>query len=1132
MSKRDREKKLLAKFNSGIERRKRGDLLGAIKDFQAAWKMFNSSKLASRAQLDAERAKLLVNWSSALAGSGNLPESLEKYRDAWNILGVKLASHAEFDAQRVQLLTNWGNALQHSGNLIEAIKKYQEAWDIYRVKLASPTELDATRIKLLANWGNALASSDNLTEAIKKYQEAWDIRSVKLAARVELDVDHAKLLTTWGNALRRSGNLPEAIKKYEDAWDIWVVKLAACGEFDDMRAGLLMNWGVALADSGNLPEALAKYQEAWDIFGVKLAARAELDGDRAWLLMNWGIALRHLGNLPESIEKCRDAWDIFGVKLASHADLDAERAALLMTWGNALQRSDNLPDAMAKFHDAWDIIGGKLASRAELDDERARLLMNWGNALQLSGNLPEAMAKYQAAWDIWGVKLAARAELDADRATLLTNWGIALRSSGNLPEAIKKYEDAWDIFGVKLASRAELDVDHAKLLMNFGSALAKSGNLPEAMAKFQAAWAVLDGKLAHRRDADPVSFALASIWLECWPEMADPQGWAAQVSAVLRDRLMLNDGARPPSWMPELLQIFTLFHLGWMLRSLLAGKPERLVGILSRISGWRMAQALMDEIDLAEGALPEAVERFRTCRREVHRLLRELHSLEGLGGTERTDPSGLRTLGVARPAAVQAKIDALRGDYDGAFHRMRAAQAEACRDPAYSALAGDLGFEHTALQSRLAPAQAVLLLVDMQGSDAASSLSGLLLVRRDRVQWLPSAQLGQGERYLQQFQTEFARSTGYRRGEAAAPAAATPPEAPIDPASFWPTLAGWVQARLWQPLTAAQALEGIEKLTLITQGRTHALPWELGAPALALARYPGLMLYGMRCGLLACPDNDVSERIGINACEDPKLPYARREADFVERIWQDQALRPYDYIASGVASVAAVHFAGHGSHPEAGAHRAHLQVAAGTAWTLPALLASRARPRRAFISTCVAGRTSDTEEGELYGVVAAFLQRGVREVVAATVDMNDPWMMVLAVLTEQRIRAGMSQGAALAQAKADIAAGSWEASAIHTLWAADLEADIRGILARDRTARMAQSDIKKYCLPQRSLLLDLDRWTQGQIQAWIERIVARPEDLAAATRELQPLWRSTPPEPLLGSLQHAVIAFGEPYERQ
>jgi hypothetical protein len=419
----------------------------------------------------------------------------------------------------------------------------------------------------------------------------------------------------------------------------------------------------------------------------------------------------------------------------------------------------------------------------------------------------------------------------------------------------------------------------------------------------------------------------------------------------------------------------------------------------------------------------------------------------------------------------------------------------------------------------------------MQDSDAASSLSGLLLVRRDRVQWLPSAQLGQGERYLQQFQTEFARGSGYRRGEAAAHAAATPAEAPTDPALFWPTLADWVQASLWQPLAVAQALEGIEKLTLITQGRTHALPWELGAPALALARYPGLMLYGMRCGLLACPDNDASERIGINAYEDAKLHYAPREADFVERIWQDHALRPYDYIAPGAASVGAVHFSGHGSHPEAGAHRAHLQVAPGTAWTLPALLASRARPRRAFISTCVAGRTSD-DEGELYGVVAAFLQRGVREVVAATVDMNDPWMMVLAVLTEQRIRAGMSQGAALARAKADIAAGSWEASAIHALWAADLEADIREILARGRTARMAQSHIKKYYLPQRSHLLDLSRWTEGQIQAWIERIVAHPDDLAGAMRELQLLLRTTPPEPLLGSLRHAVIAFGEPHDRQ
>jgi len=838
-----------------------------------------------------------------------------------------------------------------------------------------------------------------------------------------------------------------------------------------------------------------------------------------------------LGNLPEAVAKFQAAWDIWGVKLAARAELDEERAKLLMNLGNALADSGHLPEAIAINQTAWDILGVKFASRAEFDGERAVLLTNWGVALADSGNLPESIEKYRDAWDIFGVKLAARAEFDADRATLLMNWCIALQRSRNLPEAMTKYQAAWCILGVKLAARAEFDADRAKLLVNWSIALQCSGKLAEAMAKCQESWTILVGTLAHRRDADPIIFRLAANWLECWPAMTDPHDRATQVSAVLRDRLMLNDGARPPSWMPELLQIFASLHLKWMLRSLEAGEPERLVDILSRVSGWRMAQALLDEIDLAEGGLPEAVERFRTCRREVHRLLRELQSLEGYSGGDRTDPSGLRTSVAGRSPALQAKIDALRGEYDDAFNRMRAAQANACRDPAYSALAGDLGFEHTVLQEQLTPTKAVVVLVDMQGSDAASSLSGLLLVRRDRMQWLTSARLGQGERYLQQFQTEFARGPGYRRGEAAAPVASTPVEAPTDPASFWPTLADWVKASLWQPLAAAQALEGIDSLTLITQGHTHALPWELGAPALTLARYPGLMLYGMRCGLLACPDNDTSERIGIAAYEGEDLPYAQHEADLVQHIWQDRALRPYDYIAPGAAGVAAVHFAGHGGHPVTGAHRAHLQVAPGAAWTLPALLASPARPRRAFISTCVAGRTSETDEGELYGVVAAFLQRGVREVVAATVDMNDPWMMVLAVLTEQRIRAGKNQGAALARAKADIAAGSWEANSIHTLWSADLEGDIRRILARGRTARMAQADIAT-SLRQHSHLLDLSRWTQGQIQAWLERIVAHPDDLAGAMRELQLLWRTTPSEPLLGSLRHAVIAFGEPDHRQ
>jgi tetratricopeptide (TPR) repeat protein len=1200
MSNTDHFQRVIQHFNAAVQFYKSQRYAEACQAYQAAWDIL-VFELADVDAHDVTRATVLMNWAVTLNCQQKYAEAADKYRLAWQINGEKLKDREDLEANRATILMNWANTLQLLKNYPKAAEKYSQAWQIRGIKLKDRAELDAARATLLINWASTLQAQQKYPEATNKYNQAWQILGIKLKDREELDTNRATLLMNLALTLRAQKKYSESVEKCSQAWKIWGIKLKDLEELHANRVILLMNWAGTLRVQQKYPEAAEMYSQAWQILGLKLNDREDLEVDRAFLLRNWAVTLQLQQKYSEAADKYSQAWQILGIKLNDREELDEDRATLLSNWAVTLEFQQQYTQAVGKYSQAWNIRGIKLKDRGYLEADRANLLMNWANALYSQQKFTEAADKFSQAWNIWCIKLLGREDLNAERAKLLMNWAVNLNAQQKYSAAIDKFRQTWQIWSIELKDREELETNRAGLLINWAVTLGAMQKYSEAADKYREAWQILGIKLTHRPELDlnllKLTDNMQQNQLSSHPdELPDVfQAWSLSTSAVMRDRLMRQDFKADV--MPELEQRYAQFHLRWMLQALKANQPELLLGILTRVTGWRMTQTLLDEISGNEAisTLPETVQHFALCRKLVEQLAQQLKAEEALAGMNASDLSGAglnpnRSSTAAPSAEQQAKIHALRAEYDSALTSMKAAAQVASEDPTYAALSANLGFETRDVQSKLGPHQALCTLVDMRTSvasstrsdlgtnthDSSNAISGILLVRQDQTQWLPLADLSVGVAHLERYSSQFANrdSASYRRlraeevdavdevgGDAQTQATGDADAAAIaasaqDGQDYWPHMGQWVTDTLWNGLLPH--LSGISDLKLVTMGQAHSLPWEMQTPVgLQVTRYPGLLLSGMPMGLMAQAPSDTGQRLGIAAYQGADLPFAVHEADLVEQLWHDgggqHVVRPYDYIRPDPAMpVAMVHVIGHGSHAEHKPQAAHLS-SGGQTWTLPALLSSAARPRQVMLATCVAGKASELMDGQIYGVTATLMQRGVQCVSGALLPMNDAWMMALGYLTQQHLKTGGSLMPALAAAKEQIRSGAWPAAQI---WSSILPQQLASLAATFKTIdehafkskNMRRVDKHKafetFKQNWQVVLGDASALAQF-VQAWLpdttdsqkQTPVPIPvpntisycvsdSELQTLLSALQPHWLATPKEPILGSLVHAVVGFG------
>mgnify|MGYP002145479814 CR=1 FL=1 len=522
--------------------------------------------------------------------------------------------------------------------------------------------------------------------------------------------------------------------------------------------------------------------------------------------------------------------------------------------------------------------------------------------------------------------------------------------------------------------------------------------------------------------------------------------------------------------------------------------------------------------------------------------------------------------------------------------------------PGYAALSVDrstLNSQQLLAQLSKSPTakKAMLIVFDHKAHgdtvvERPQQLSGALLLKDGQVHWHAMDEMAQGSEYLAQYERwvepNSTKGMAFRlgdtdrgdtdRGDSVSNGGTDSPTierellndqgVAITRESLWPSLGQWVERTLWQPLAKQGLLNGADEIVLVTQGQdAHSIPWQMGAPvaATAIKRYPGLMFYAMDTELLsraACHE-DAALGVAHYKGQERALPFARIEAKTLCEIWT-QAGHPvqqdFDYLRP-TQRVGSVHVAGHGSHAmeakQTAAAAACLSVGENTRWGLSELMSSPARPRQVYLSCCVAGRTTDLA-GEQYGVTAALLQHGTREVVASYVSLEDAWGSALSIVTHSLMsQHGLDMKHALDQAQAMVTGRlPWDETAkawVLKGWRERLTELIARMLEKRQAEVMSMDSAESLAVKIANRIqeevfdhlphLARERLDQESHLAWCQALARdffdagagrtwsqeRWEALAAgyADKLLQHAhWRMQPPALIAGSLAFATTAVG------
>jgi serine/threonine-protein kinase len=233
-----------AHHNLGIVLDRKGDLVGAIKEFREALRL--------KERLKEGYPEAHTNLGAALAKKGDLDGAIKEYRKA-------LALNENFpDAHN-----NLGLALYEKGDLDGAITEYRKALGLNK-DYPEPH----------CNLGMALRRKGDQEGAIKEYREA-------LRLRKDFAIAHYNL----GIALQEKGDAAGAIQEYREA-------LLLKKDIPEAH----VNLGLMLGRKGDREGEIQEYRKA-----------LALKNDLPQAHYNLGVALFETGQFDEGIDHCTKA---------------------------------------------------------------------------------------------------------------------------------------------------------------------------------------------------------------------------------------------------------------------------------------------------------------------------------------------------------------------------------------------------------------------------------------------------------------------------------------------------------------------------------------------------------------------------------------------------------------------------------------------------------------------------------------------------------------------------------------------------------------------------------------------------------------------------------------------------------
>ena len=527
----------------GYERTDRGDFAGAASDCDAALRIFDSTRLKDRHDLDSYRARTLVIRGNARRDLRDFSGAIADYSAVLEIYNLPVfKTRSDLDPYRAQIHMNRGDARGSLNDLDGAVVDFDAALTLFNAThLKHQSELDQSRARTYTLRGLAQGHLGKVHQAINDFATALAaLGAAHLRDNHALDPGRAQIHVYRAIARQQSDDLAGATTDYDAALVLYeIAHLKNRREFDSERTTAHLNRGIVWATLGDPAKAVADYDAALMLLRAPfLRGRRDLDTDRVKVRTSRAAAQAEVGAYAEAVKDFDAALALYDTShLSERIDLDPERAQALVNRGTALASLGNFAKATLDYDAALVIYDqSHLRERRDLDPDRATARMNRGTTRESLSDLAGAVADFEAALALYDTpSLRNKHEHDPSRAQIYINRSVVRWRSMDLIGALTDAEAALRLYeSPDLKDRHDLDPDRAKARHNRAIVRTSLGNLPGAVSDFDSALAILEA--TRTKDHGEFDSNRAQIHLNrgvALVELSDPAGAVADFDSAL-----------------------------------------------------------------------------------------------------------------------------------------------------------------------------------------------------------------------------------------------------------------------------------------------------------------------------------------------------------------------------------------------------------------------------------------------------------------------------------------------------------------------------------------------------------------------------------------------------------------------
>lgn len=883
---------------------------------------------------------------------------------------------------------------------------------------------------LLSDWGLALQKADAYDAAQVAYG-----KSLGHFDFVEANPENPAEAVAAAQFWLRIGSASVALTSFADALQAFNFAeqflshpaLAENREFDIGRGQLALFRGMAQLHMGDGGLAVRSFQAAEVLFEECVKQwRVVCAADYVMLLRAYSEASFAVGDLHGAYHLARKAASFLAAPdMAQRYDLQVERARIEALSGlhDVRMRPEHTYHRALNHFARSDELYATLdyAARPPLQLEVGFMHTNWATTLGVDKQFEAALERFVTAFQYISSNADSSNPLMAlQLGHLCANRATVLRRVGRAADAIASCEEAkryYDTVAAQAPAMASEGI--AKFQCILANVYLEAGRDGEAHAAVRQSLSAFGSpELMHRRDLDIDRCRSYYAGARLLGKGFDSE-WAANASRMMSVCLELR-----PTFTPEgyaMLYLFYAFHFEWIQYAFRAS-PKDVPLVLCAINGRRLSRQMLDEEEGYNAALRDpAVERLLQLRRRLAAGREELSEtfadakesfMEALRKSVMRSIRQEQGLEDAPPyEEAQEKFGQLSSIRQAAhadirdYVELRSRLSESARDS--SVLNPFATFDADALAARLKPQEALVCLLDLKlgASEDVGAFEGQyawLLLPTKEIKFIKLAV------NLDDL-IDFAASSGSARSRGGLRLGPRRSARVGDAPSLlsWHETARRCSSEIWEPV-ASELPEQVSHVAVVTHGRFHVLPLELGKPdRLTISHYVNLIFFARPGGTGQSPLAPVHQ-ILIN--RDPNLPFANREADpLLTQVWAAASPPVSVRIAESLEGVSLgvpvqyLHLAGHGNRrPDRHRQRpvAEMHIDENSSLTEQMVFTKLPPAEIVWLSSCVVGLTEEDMEGDPVGMIIPFLMREARFVAASLTEVPDLWIPLLVSLTE------------------------------------------------------------------------------------------------------------------------------------